>query len=141
MSNVTIGNSKEQEVCKIFKAHHYWAHVCAKNANGSQPVDIIAIKGGTRVIAWLVDSKNVEKGKPSFSIDRIEDNQWASLEYANNFAQIDKKNLGFVIYFERTEDFYWLPYEHAVYMKEHNIGSINLCYLKKFEEVLNEYDN
>ena len=140
MNNITVGNKREQEVCKILKRHHYWSHICAKNSSGSQPVDIIAIRGGVGVIAWLIDSKNVEK-KPSFAIDRIEDNQWVSLEYANEFAQINIKNLGFAIYFERTEEFYWLPYEEAKRMRDNDIKSVNLVNLRKFEEVLNEYDN
>ena len=141
MNNTTIGNKRENELCMLFQKHHYWAHICSKNASGSQPVDVIAIRGASGILAWLVDAKNVEASKPSFVLDRIEDNQWASLQYAHGFSGIPIENLGFAVFFERMDKFYWLPLEKALDMKKNNVKSINLELMREFEEVLNEYDN
>ena len=141
MNNTTIGNKRENQLCDLFKKHHYWAHVCAKNASGSQPIDVIAIKGERRFVAWLVDAKNVEASKPSFPLERIEDNQWISLQYARDFAGIPEENLGFAVFFERMNKFYWLGLKQAMDMRNNDIKSINLELMREFEEILNEYDN
>lgn len=141
MNNTSIGNSKEQDVCNLFRTHGYWAHAFAKGRSGSQPVDIVAVRGGKTVIVWLLDAKNVRKEEPSFSLSRIEPNQWATLAYAHDFAKIDLKYLGFAIFFERMNEFYWLSYEKALDMNKTGIKSVNFHDLRKFEEVLNEYDN
>ena len=69
MSNKSMGNHFETELCEILSEHGFWAHNLAQNASG-QPADIIAVKEGE---AYLIDCKVCSTGK--FSFNRIEDNQ------------------------------------------------------------------
>jgi hypothetical protein len=39
------GNRDERQLCSLFQEHHYWAYNCPKDSSGSQPIDVIAIKG------------------------------------------------------------------------------------------------
>ena len=141
MNNTIIGNKTEKTVSSIFRSRGYWVYNCPKSSTGAQPVDLIAIKGGESYIVWLVDGKHVRESDASFKLDRIEDNQWISLQYARDYANIKTENLGFVIEFERTNTFYWLPLETALKMRENNEKSINLNKLDLFERILDEHDN
>ena len=141
MSNVSIGNSVEKSICELFKKHHYWAANFPKSANGSQPVDIVAYRGGENSIFWYIDGKNVNFKKVSFVLDRTEDNQMVSMDYVIHFAKANDKFVGFVIYFERTGEFYWLPYKKVLEVQKSGSKSVNLSEMRLFEEVLNENDN
>lgn len=141
MNNTKIGTKTEKTISSLFREHGYWVYNCPKSSTGAQPVDIIAVKREIQYIVWLVDGKHTREQDASFKIDRIEDNQWISLRYARDFANMKTENLGFVIQFEKTKEFYWLSYEEALELKENKIPSINLNKLRLFEEVLNEYDN
>lgn len=145
MNNVSIGNNVEQTICKMFAKHHYWAYNCPKNASGGQPVDVIAYRGGEddgrHSKFWYVDGKNVNFKKVSFVLDRTEDNQIMSMDYVIHFAKANNKYVGFVVYFERTENYYWLPYEKVLEVNKSGSKSINLSEMRLFEEVLNESDN
>lgn len=141
MNNTSIGNKTEKSVSQIFRERGYWVYNCQKTSSGSQPVDLIAIKGGERYLVWFVDGKHVRSHEVSFALNRIEPNQWATLKYANEFAKIDIKNLGFAIHFERTGFIYWLSYKRALEMQKNNEKSINLIKLPVFEEVLDEHSN
>ena len=138
MNNTTLGNKTEKTASSIFREKGYWVYNCPKSSSGSQPFDLIAIKGGWEYKVWFIDGKHVRKDEVSFTLNRIEPNQWASMEYANQFAQIRSETLGFVIQFERTGEFYWLPYETALDMKNNGVKSINLSKLQLLEEVINE---
>ena len=140
MSNTSIGNTVEKMICDRFKAHKYWAYNCPKSANGAQPVDVIAYRGGEHSHFWYVDGKNVNLKKVSFVLDRTEDNQIVSMDYVIHFAKADDKNVGFVVYFERTEKLYWLPYEKVLEVQKSGLKSVNLTDMRLFEEVLNEND-
>lgn len=98
---VDNGNRDEASLAKLFKSKGYWAHIFARSRSGSQPVDAIAFRGSS---IWLVDSKNVESGKASFSFDRIEANQRTSLDYAVIKCGLDPKHAGFAVFFERDID-------------------------------------
>ena len=144
-NNVSVGNSVEQAICKFFQKHHYWAYNCPKNSSGGQPVDVIAYRGGEEngkgSKFWYVDGKNVNFKKVSFVLDRTEDNQMMSMNYVIHFAKANDKYVGFVVYFERTEQFYWLPYEKVLEVQKSGSKSVNLSDMRLFEEVLNENDN
>ncbi len=135
-NNVNIGNKVEVNVCDILRSHGYWAYNCPKSLTGAQPVDIIAYRGGEVKMFWLIDAKHVRIQNPSFTLGRVEDNQIMSMTYAVQFAQVNPDGVGFVIYFERTEEFYWLPYIKVVEMLQSDQKSINLKNLILFEEVL-----
>ena len=136
INNTTIGNKTEKTASSIFREKGYWVYNCPKSQTGAQPFDLIAIKGGTNYIVWFADGKHVRKNEVSFPLDRIEPNQWASMEYANGFAKVNVENMGFVIHFERTGVFYWLSYKDALEMVKNDIKSVNLNKLRLLEEVL-----
>lgn len=141
MNNTKIGNKTEKTTSSIFRENGYWVYNCPKSQSGSQPFDLIAIKGGINYIVWFVDGKHVREKEASFKLDRIEPNQWSSMEYASGFAKVNVENMGFAIEFERTNEFYWLSYKDALEMLKSNIKSINLNKLRLLEEVLSEYNN
>lgn len=137
MNNTSIGSSSEKSASTILRENGFWVHTFSKSANGSQPVDIIAVKGNKELcFVFLIDAKHVEISKPSFTFDRIEPNQWATLLYAKEYAHIDERGLGFVIEFDRTKDFYWLPYKKAYEMYSNGYKSIKYQELELFEEVV-----
>lgn len=141
MNNTTIGNRTERTVSNIFRKKGYWVYNCPKSQTGSQPCDLLAIKGGEHYIVWFVDGKHVRQNEVSFSLDRIEPNQWASMEYASGFAKVNVENMGFAIRFERTQEFYWLSYKDALELVKNNQKSINLNKLRLLEDTLNAHDN
>lgn len=125
-----VGDSTEEEVCKIFKKYNYWAHIMQKSTSG-QPVDIVACKGGQN---FLIDAKHIVYSKKSFTFSRVEDNQSISMDYAYNFAKI--KNVGFVIGIGDFERFLFLPYIKYRDCIIKGLKSIKLSELEDFEEVL-----
>ena len=145
MNNTKIGNKTERSASSILRQENgYWVYNCPKSRDGSQPVDILAIKGveNSRLVkALFCDSKHVRTNEVSFTLDRIEPNQWSSLQFINDFAKVHIDNLGFIIEFERTGKYYWLPYKKALEMSKNNEKSINLSKLKLLEEVLDEYNH
>lgn len=141
MNNTTIGNETEKTVSGLFREKGYWVYNCPKSQSGSQPFDLIAIRGGQEYMVWFVDGKHVRENEVSFTLNRIEPNQWASMQYASDFAKINTENIGFAINFERTNTFYWLSYKEALNALNNGEKSINLIRLKKLEDTINEYDN
>lgn len=141
MNNTTIGNKTEKTVSSVFRQHGYWVYNCPKSQTGAQPFDLIAIRGGENYIVWFVDGKHVRQNEVSFTLDRIEPNQWASMEYASGFAKVNVENMGFAIEFERTNEFYWLSYKDALELVKNNQKSINLNKLRLLEDTLNAHDN
>ena len=74
----------------------YWVHRMAESNTGSQPFDIIALKGHG---VYAFDCKVISTKRPYFPFSRIEENQRRAFEklylrYAGNLL------CGFVIYFE-----------------------------------------
>lgn len=129
-----VGNSCEELVVNILRSKGYWVYRTVVKTNG-QPVDIIAAKGTINgETIYLMDAKHVREENPSFPFSRIEPNQWASLDYAKNFAGL--KNLGFAVLFERTKDVYWLSYDLAKTLNDNGVKSVKLTALKKLEEVI-----
>ena len=142
MSNLAIGNEAEKDVSSIFREKGFWCHVFARGNNGSQPVDLVAIRGkDNKNEVYLADVKHVRTKEVSFDFKRIEPNQWSTLGFAYNFAHIDPKGLGFIVQFDRTGEFYWLPYLKALYLTEIGSKSVNLNVLEKFERVLDDNEN
>jgi len=134
MTNSKIGSTYEELAAQILNKHGYWAYVTQKKVDG-QPVDVIAAKKKDNSdIVYLLDVKHVRESVPSFTLSRIEPNQFSSLEFCHVFAHLDR--LGFAIYFERTENWYWLPFEKAYDAYKNNVKSIHLNLLEKFEDIL-----
>lgn len=130
------GNRDEKLICELFKNKGYWAHNFAKSSSGSQPVDIIAVKGNIlRDEVWLLDVKNVREQECSFPFKRIEPNQLACFKYARSFANIQR--LGFAICFERADlKPFWLSYDKYLELNEKGQKSVNLSDLEPLEDLL-----
>ncbi len=134
VTNSKIGSTFEELAAKILNKHGYWAHIIQKSVHG-QPVDIVAAKKkNSNDIVYLLDVKHVRENVPSFTISRLEPNQLSSLQFCHEFAGLDR--LGFAIYFERTQEWYWLPFDKAYECVQENIKSIHLSLLDKFEDIL-----
>ena len=134
-----IGSATEKFIAKAFKNKGYWAYIIPRKTNG-QPCDIFAAKGiNNKVIVYLVDAKHVRDYEVSFPFSRIEPNQYASMNYALNFAKLS--NLGFVIFFEKDKTLYYLPYQDVLKYTAMGMKSVNMSKLAKFEEILNDEDN
>ncbi len=69
ISNKSLGNAFERELCELLAGAGFWAHNLAQNQSG-QPADIIAVRDGQ---AYLIDCKVCSKGK--FNLRRVEENQ------------------------------------------------------------------
>ena len=68
-SNRAVGNTFEQELCKLLFEQGFWAHNL-KQDNSGQPADVIAVRNK---IAYLIDCKDCSaKG---FDLRRVEENQ------------------------------------------------------------------
>lgn len=129
-----VGKTCEEIVVNMLRSKHYWVYRTPLKTNG-QPIDIIAAKGlENKEVIYLLDAKHVREQEPSFAFSRIEPNQWASLDYAQNFAKLS--NLGFAILFERTGDVYWLSYQLAKSLKDSGVKSVKLTVLPRFMEVI-----
>lgn len=73
--NKSIGTEFENEMVDYLKNNRWWVHFIAPAANGSQPFDIIAVRGGKALAA---DCKT--SSKRIFPITRLEDNQVMAFE-------------------------------------------------------------
>ena len=111
------GREFERLVENKLSDYGYWVHRMAESNTGSQPFDIIALKG-YNVCAF--DCKVISTKRPYFPFSRIEENQKRVFEklylrYAGNLL------CGFLIYFEGGV--YLLNYLKAkMWMKEGNKG-------------------
>ena len=129
---LAVGNATEEYVVHLLKTRHYWVYPTAKKVGG-QPVDLIC---GKDTQIWLIDVKHVRSEDCSFTLSRIEPNEWTTMQYAAEWANIEKSHMGFSIQFDRTMTVYWLGYEKALEMAENDEKSINLNRLIPIEEVL-----
>lgn len=74
MSNKTIGNRFEQDLCEMLSEYGFWCHNMAMTKAG-QPADIIAVRNGK---AYLIDAKVCSNDE--FPLSRIEENQTLAME-------------------------------------------------------------
>lgn len=77
MSNKSLGNEFEKELCELLSKEGFWVHNLTQNSAG-QPADIIAVQDG---YAYLIDCKVCSNGKFPFS--RVEENQHLAMELWN----------------------------------------------------------
>ena len=83
----------------------YWVHRMAESNTGSQPFDIIALKGHG---VYALDCKVISTKRPYFPFSRIEENQKRAFEKLYDCYR-GILLCGFMIYFE--DDVYLLDYE------------------------------
>lgn len=108
-------NKFEYEVAEILGHHGFWAHVCAKAADGSQPCDIIAIN---RKGKHLIDAKLCASGR--FTLNRVEDNQLHSILWFKKRCN----GMGwFAIKFQ--DDIYMVDSDYIEAMIEHGVKSFS----------------
>lgn len=121
LSQLKIGNNTEDNTSSFFRQKGFWVHKMPKTQNG-QSVDMIAIR---EKFFMVFDAKHVRKEDISFTFSRIESNQETSMDYMKNFAKIPSDRLGFVIHFERLEEYKFLPYDTYLDLKSQGVKSIN----------------
>ena len=85
----------------------YWVHRMAESNTGSQPFDIIALKGHG---VYAFDCKVISTQRPYFPFSRIEENQKSSFEKMQDCYR-GMLLCGFLIYF--NDDVYLLDYDIA----------------------------
>ena len=69
ITNKTLGNNFEQELCEILSLYGFWTHNLAMNKAG-QPADIIASRNK---VSYLIDAKVCSN--KGFALSRMEENQ------------------------------------------------------------------
>ena len=77
MTNKTMGNAFEQELCVKLSEHGFWCHMLNANKAG-QPADILAVKNK---IAYLIDAKVCSSR--GFALSRVEENQELAMSLWN----------------------------------------------------------
>lgn len=97
MKSTRNGFDGEAMACKyLHEGLGMWVHPVARSANGSQPVDIIALRDGD---SFLFDVKFIGLGKKSFPFADVQPNQITSMKLARKRS--DAK-CGFLLYFEES---------------------------------------
>ena len=100
MKSLANGNEGQRIIIKTLREYGFWVHLTQRKPDGSQPVDLIALRNDS---SWLIDAKFVRaEAKGRFSFGDIQANQLASMEYASEFAGLT--NMGFAIVFEEDKE-------------------------------------
>lgn len=124
------GKKAERLICTYLRNNGYWVHDTGRANSGSQPMDIIAVKGNAfsdLCHVMLLDAKYIRREEASFPFSRIEPNQLTSFDYACHFAGMSEECLGFGIVSERNEaDIRFLPMSQLNDLREVGKKSANL---------------
>ena len=99
------GREFEKYVVDWLNDKGFWVHRMAESNTGSQPFDIIALKGN-KVCAF--DCKVISTKRPYFPFSRVEENQILAFEKLIKCYNGSLK-VGFIIYYEG--DMYFLSYQ------------------------------
>lgn len=76
MNNKKLGSAFEKEFCRLLASKGWWVHFITPAANGGQPFDVIAVKGGSAI---PFDCKT--SVSHIFPISRLEENQIMAFEH------------------------------------------------------------
>jgi Holliday junction resolvase len=126
-NNKKSGTSFEKELADILYNNGFWSHCIAPAPDGSQPFDVVAVKGNC---AFVFECKVCTKGK--FSADRIEDNQRTSVCI---FANCQNQNSFFA--FKNEEDGHiYISRSVNVFNQFQYVKSFNVCQCQTIEEWL-----
>ena len=101
------GREFERWVEKKLSDCGYWVHRMAESNTGSQPFDIIALKGYG---VYAFDCKVISTKRPYFPFSRIEENQRRAFEKMQD-CYIGILLCGFLIHYK--DDVYLLDYDIA----------------------------
>ena len=120
ITNKTLGNAFEQELCDILAKKGFWVHNLAMNKAG-QPADILAVRNR---VSYLIDAKVCsDKG---FALSRIEENQDLSMTLWNECGN----GQGWFALKVPTGDIYMLP---LVVVLAYKNGQSSLSYTEIHE--------
>lgn len=122
LNNKKIGSDFENRFCEYLRRNGYWVHFMNPAPNGSQPFDILAVKGlqNGMAIVCAFDCKTLKGDR--FPLGRIEDNQEMAFAHLNNCGV---HNTYFAIEREKNKVIY-LPSQEAIKAKENGEKSIDL---------------
>ena len=117
VSNKSVGNKLEEDICAVFGLHRWWATNLAQGRTG-QPADIIATRNGNAV---LLDAKHCKS--KYFDTTRMEFNQISAM---NKWLDTNNGYCGFVLEFDAYPGVYWVVpfmylksrYPHRVSIEE-----------------------
>ena len=131
-TNKSIGNDFENELAQSLFNEGFWVHVIAQRPEG-QPADIIAAKDGK---TFLIDCKVCSDDR--FSLDRVEDNQSASMTY----WKITGNGVGWFA-LKTSEGVYFIPHNslEGLFIVNTFLGkrSLNLTDIKRVGFELEEW--
>lgn len=127
-NNQKKGKDFENRFIEWLSKQGFWAHFMHPAPDGSQPFDIIALKGNDRAsaIVYAFDCKTLEKGR--FSLNRIEDNQELAFEALNRQGV---HNTYFVIECEENVC-RLIPSQEAIEKKRQGVKSLEMDGRKSF---------
>lgn len=107
ISNKKIGMQFEKYMCEELSRRGWWAHFLTPSAGGSQPFDIIAIRG-SHVMA--IDCKTCKSRW--FSYSRIETNQRMAFDTLRAKSDNRKVKCGFIVL--HNENIVFIPYDKII---------------------------
>lgn len=118
-----IGKDFEKRFVKWLSNEGLWVHFINPAPDGSQPFDVIAVKGFAdgQNIVYAFDCKTLD-GK-RFPLDRIEYNQELAFNLLNNHGIM---NTYFAIYCNKNSSIYIIPSRLLIELKTKGACSINL---------------
>lgn len=134
MNNKKIGSEFEQKLCQYFADFGYWVHFINPAPDGSQPFDIIAVKGiqhghsiSEHVVA--VDCKTLSDREKRFPLNRMEDNQISAFTLLNSKGI---HNTYFAI--QHRGKVYLLPSQHLI--EKYQRGEKSILIENYYERVI-----
>lgn len=123
MNNKKLGSAFEREFCQLLASRGWWVHLIAPAANGGQPFDVIAVKGGS---AMAFDCKT--SVSHIFPLTRLEENQIMAFERwlacGNEMPQVAVSYNGniYLTPYRRLKQFGRIDLENEKPIKESNDG-------------------
>lgn len=97
-----LGKRFEQDLCRYFSKQDYYVIYNEKGVTGSQPCDLVIIKGN---IATMIDCKNIENETGMFPISRIEENQYLAYK---RFKECGNSN--FILAIKNNNNVYFIDF-------------------------------
>ena len=128
MTNKTLGNNFEQELCEKLSEYGFWTHNLAMNKAG-QPADILAVRNK---IAHLIDAKVCSNR--GFALSRVEENQ----ELAMNLWYERGNGQGWFALKLPTEEIYMMPYFYMEMAKQEK-STLSFEEIQQFGKPLGEW--
>lgn len=98
-----VGKKFEEELCWWLSNNDYYVIYNNKGVEGSQPVDIVAIKHN---IATLIECKNLENQSGIFNFERLEANQFLAYKKFK-----EKHNTNMIIAVKWNQNIYFINFD------------------------------